>query len=251
MMSSKKVLENKVAIVTGGSRGIGAAIAKRLAQEGSHVVITYQKDRRSAEKIVKEIHSLKLGKAFALQADSLEPEQVRSAVQDTVEAFGHIDILVNNAGIAKFEIIQNFSLDDFNEMVKINIQAPFVASKEAALQMKTGGRIIMIGSVNAEKVHYQGGSVYAMTKAALVGLTKGLARDLGPLGITVNNIQPGPIETDLNPSESEFAELTKQFMAFKRYGKVEDVASLAAFLASPDASYISGASYTIDGGFLA
>lgn len=248
-MDTNKPLENKVAIVTGGSRGIGAAIAKRLAKEGCHVVITYQKERQKAEEVVREIQSDGKAKAFALHADSSDIDATKNVIHDTIEAFGHLDILVNNAGVAKILPLDQLSMDDFEHMVQVNIRAPFVAVKEAAKYMTPGGRIIMIGSVNADKVPFQGGSLYAMTKAAIAGMTKGLAKDLGPKGITVNNIQPGPIETDMNPSQGDFAEQAMGIMAIKNYGEADDVAGLVAFLVSPEASYMTGGSHTIDGGY--
>ncbi|MCI0650470.1 MAG: SDR family oxidoreductase, partial [Planctomycetes bacterium] len=164
---------------------------------------------------------------------------------------GGIDILVNNAGIAAIAPVDDFRLADFDRTVAVNLRAVFVASQAAAKRMKSGGRIIMIGSCNAERMPFAGGAVYAMSKAALVGLVKGLARDLGARGITVNNIQPGPIDTDMNPATGEFAETMKKLMALPRYGVPDEVAAMVAYLAGPDAGFVTGASLTIDGGFTA
>jgi 3-oxoacyl-[acyl-carrier protein] reductase len=245
-----KRLAGKVALVTGGSRSIGAAIAKRLAADGAAVALTCSASPGKAEEVVRAIEAAG-GKALALQADSADPEGVRRAVARTVEAFGGIDILVNNAGIIAIAPIESFSLQDFDRMLAVNIRGLFVATQEVARQMRDGGRIIHIGSCNSDRLPFAGGSVYALTKGAVAAFTKGLARDLGPRGITVNNVQPGPTETDMNPATGAFADAARQLVALGRYAKPEEIASLVAYLASPEASFITGASLLADGGYTA
>ena len=241
-------LENKRALVTGGSRGIGAAIARRLAREGAHVALTYVNNPDQADATVKAVQALG-GKALAIQANSADAKAVVAAVERTVKELGGIDILVNNAGIAVVAPIDDYRLEDLDLTLAVNVRAVFVATQAAVKHMQTGGRIINLGSCNAERVPFMGGGVYAMSKAALVGLVKGLARDLGPRGITINNIQPGPVETDMNPATGDFAEMLMKMMALPRYGKADEIASLVAYLASPEAAYVTGASLSIDGGF--
>ena len=245
-----KALEGKVALVTGGSRGIGAAIAKRLGADGASVAFTYASAQGKADDVVKAIEAAG-GRALAIRADSADVQAVRDAVAETVRALGRLDVLVSSAGILTMAPLDQFSIDDFDRMVAVNIRAAFVAAQEAARHMGEGGRIINIGSVNADRMPFAGGSVYAMTKAALAGLTRGLARDLGPRGITVNNVQPGPVNTDMNPADGAFAESLKALMALDRYGRAEEIAALVAYLAGPDAGFVTGASLTIDGGFAA
>ena len=245
-----KALEGKVALVTGGSRGIGAAIAKRLGADGASVAFTYASAQGKAAEVVKAIEAAG-GRALAIRADSANVQAVRDAVAETVRAFRRLDVLVSSAGILTMAPLDQFSIDDFDRMVAVNIRAAFVAAQEAARHMGEGGRIINIGSVNADRMPFAGGSVYAMTKAALAGLTRGLARDLGPRGITVNNVQPGPVNTDMNPSDGAFAESMKALMALDRYGRGEEIAAMVAYLAGPDAGFVTGASLTIDGGFAA
>ncbi len=245
-----KKLADKVALVTGGSRGIGAAIAKRLAADGANVVITYTSGQEKADEVVRTIEATG-GRAIALKADSANVDAVKRAVAETVRILGRLDVLVNNAGIATFGPLDQFSLEDFDRLVAINIRGVFVAAQEAARNMTDGGRIINIGSVNADRMPFAGGAVYAMSKAAVAGLTRGLARDLGSRGITVNNVQPGPVETDLNPATGPFAESLKSLMAVARYGQGDEIAGMVAYLASPEAAFVTGASLTIDGGFAA
>ncbi|RYD46680.1 MAG: 3-oxoacyl-ACP reductase FabG [Verrucomicrobiaceae bacterium] len=243
-------LTGKIALVTGASRGIGAAIAKRLAAEGAAVAITYSSSPDRAEAVVKEIEAAG-GKAIAIQADAADAEAVKRSVSDTVNQLGGLDILVNNAGIAVMAPLDQFTLADYDRLMAINVRGVFVASQEAANHMKEGGRIITIGSTNAERMPFAGGGVYAASKAAVAGLTKGLARDLGPRGITVNNVQPGPVDTELNPKDGTFAESLKGLMALPRYGTGDEIASFVAYLAGPESAYITGASLLIDGGFAA
>lgn len=250
MSTQNKNLSGKVALVTGGSRGIGAAIAKRLAADGAAVAITYTSAQPKADEVVRAIESAG-GRALAIRADSGDANAVKSAVAETVRTLGRLDVLVNNAGIAKMAPLDQFSLDDFDRLVAVNVRGVFVATQEAARHMTEGGRIITIGSVNADRMPFAGGGVYAMTKAAVAGLTRGLARDLGPRGITVNNVQPGPVDTDMNPASGPFAESLKGLMALPRYGTGEEIAGMVAYLASPEAAFVTGASLTIDGGFAA
>jgi 3-oxoacyl-[acyl-carrier protein] reductase len=245
-----KTLTGKVALVTGGSRGIGAAIAARLARDGAAVAITYANARQKAAEVVAAIEAAG-GQALAVRADSADVAAVKRAVAETVRRLGHLDILVNNAGIIIVAPLDAFSLDDFDRMVAVNVRGVFVAIQEASRHMGAGGRIITIGSVNAERVPFQGGGVYAMTKAAVAGLTRGLARDLGPRGITVNNVQPGPVDTDMNPANGPSAESIKGMMALGRYSQGDEIAAMVAYLASPEAGFVTGASLTIDGGYAA
>ena len=245
----KQTLTNKRALITGGSRGIGAAIVKRLAGEGAHVVFTYSSSPDRANEIVQAAQALGV-KAIAIQSDSAEASAVVAAVERTVSELGGIDILVNNAGVLALGSIDDFKLADFDRTIAINVRAVFVATQAAIKHMKGGGRIINIGSCNAERMPFQGGAVYAMSKSALQGLVQGLARDLGARGITINNVQPGPINTEMNPDKGDFAEmLKKQFMALPRYGTPEEIAGMVAYLAGSEAGYVTGASLTIDGGF--
>ncbi|MGV6394810.1 3-oxoacyl-ACP reductase family protein [Pseudomonas caspiana] len=247
-MTQQFTLSGKVALVQGGSRGIGAAIVKRLAAEGAAVAFTYVSSDAKAQELQGGIIS-NGGKALAIKADSADAEAIQQAVARTVEQFGGLDILVNNAGVLAVGPLEEFSLEDFDRTLNINVRSVFIASQAAARHMGDGGRIINIGSTNADRMPFAGGGVYAMSKSALVGLTKGLARDLGPRGITINNVQPGPVDTDMNPATGDFAESLIPLMAIGRYGHAEEIASFVAYLAGPEAGYITGASLTIDGGF--
>jgi 3-oxoacyl-[acyl-carrier protein] reductase len=243
-------LAGKVALVTGGSRGLGAAIAKRLATDGAAVALTYTSSSQKAEEVVRVIKSAG-GRALAIRADSADVQAVKNAVTETVNVLGGLDILVNNAGVAALAPIDEFKLEDFDRLVAVNVRGVFVAVQEAVRHMKEGGRIINIGSINSDFVPFTGGSVYALTKAALAGFTRGLARDLGARGITVNNIQPGPVDTDMNPADGPFAAQLKTMIAVQRYGRAEEIAAMVSYLAGPEAAYITGASLKIDGGFAA
>ncbi|WP_025128747.1 3-oxoacyl-ACP reductase family protein [Pseudomonas sp. PH1b] len=247
---SKHTLSGKVALIQGGSRGIGAAIVERLAAEGASVAFTYVSSTSKAHALRDSIIA-KGGKALAIHADSADAVAIRNAVSSTVQAFGRLDILVNNAGVLAVAPLDEFKLEDFDQTLAINVRSVFIATQEAARHMGEGGRIINIGSTNADRMPFAGGGPYAMSKAALVGLTKGLSRDLGPRGITINNVQPGPVDTDMNPADSEFAASLMGMMAVGRYGKVEEIASFVAYLAGPEAAYITGANLSIDGGFSA
>jgi len=245
-----KQLAGKVAFITGGSRGIGAAIARRLAREGADVAITYVSGKERAEQIVRAIEA-EGRRGLALRADSADELALREAIAAAVETLGRLDVLVSNAGLATLAPVEQFAIEDFDRLVAVNVRAVFVAAQEAARRMSAGGRIITIGSVNADRMPFAGGAVYAMTKAAVAGLTRGLARDLGPRGITVNNVQPGPVDTEMNPAQGEFAELLKPLIALGRYGRDEEIAAFVAYLAGPESGYVTGASLTIDGGFAA
>jgi 3-oxoacyl-[acyl-carrier protein] reductase len=243
-------LRSKRALVTGGSRGIGAAIVLRLARDGADVALTYVSKPDEAAKTVDAATALGV-RAVAIQADSADAAAVTSAVDRAAKEFGGLDVLVNNAGVAKLAPIDDFTLADFDRTYAINVRAVFVATQAAVKHMGDGGRVINIGSCNAERMPFAGGAAYAMSKAALVGLVKGLARDLGPRGITINNVQPGPVDTDMNPATGPFAESLKGLMALKRYSRPDEIAAMVAYLAGPEAGFVTGASLTIDGGFTA
>jgi len=248
--ASPNKLSGKVALVTGASRGIGAAIAQRLASEGAAVAITYSSSPQQAEQVVSSIRR-DGGQAIAIRADAADPKAVVNAITHTVQSLGKLDILVNNAAIAAMAPIDEFKMEDYERSIAVNVTSVFVAVKEAAKHMKSGGRIITIGSVNSDYVPVPGLSVYALTKGAVASFTRGVARDLGPRGITVNNIQPGPVDTDMNPASGAFADTMRTYMASGRYGKVSEVAGLVAYLASDDAAFVTGANIKIDGGFSA
>jgi 3-oxoacyl-[acyl-carrier protein] reductase len=248
VLKMNKPLTNKRALVTGGSRGIGAAIVQRLAQDGADVALTYSSSPDRANEVAKAAEASGV-RAIAIKADSANAEAVVGAVERTVADLGGIDILVNNAGIAVFGPFTEIKLADFDRTFAINVRAVFAATQAAVKHMKDGGRIINIGSCNAERMPFPGGAAYAMSKAALVGLVKGLARDLGPRGITINNVQPGPINTDLNPADGDFAKTMIGLMALPHYGTVSDVAAMVSYLAGPESGFVTGASLTVDGGF--
>lgn len=245
-----QVLKNKRALVTGGSRGIGAAIVKRLAREGADVALTYVSRPADAEYVAAAAKKLGV-RALAIQADSANAEAVTRAVERAAAEFGGLDILINNAGIATIAPVESLELKDFDRTFAINVRAVFVAIQAAIKHMPSGGRIINISSCNAERMPFVGGAAYAMSKSALTGLVQGLARDLGPRGITINNVQPGPVDTDLNPATGEFAEMLKKLMALPRYAHADEIAAMVAYLAGPEAGFVTGASLTIDGGFTA
>jgi 3-oxoacyl-[acyl-carrier protein] reductase len=240
-------LTGRRALVTGGSRGIGAEIVRRLAADGAAVAFTYGASAVEAEKLVAEVGEAG-GTAVAIQADSADAEQVTRSVDETVAQLGGLDILVNNAGVAYVGDAESFPLEQFDRLVAVNVRAVFVAVQRALAHLGVGGRIINIGSVNADRVPVAGLSVYAMTKGAVKSLTLGLARELGPRGITVNNIQPGPIATDMNPEEGEFADWARPLTSLGRYGQTCDIASAVSYLAGPEASYVTGANWNVDGG---
>jgi 3-oxoacyl-[acyl-carrier protein] reductase len=240
-------LEGKIALITGGSRGIGAAIAKRLAADGASVAITYTKGVDAAALVVKEIEQAGR-KAIAIQADAADSAAVRAAVEKTVATFGRLDVLVNNAGTAIPKPFEETTLEEIDQVISINVRGVFVATQAALKHMKSGGRIIMIGSCVGERMMTPGLVPYSATKGAVKMFTQGLSREVGSRGITVNNVQPGPIDTDLNPAAGDWATPQKAATALNRYGSVDEVAALVAFVAGPEASYITGANLTVDGG---
>jgi 3-oxoacyl-[acyl-carrier protein] reductase len=240
-------LTEKVALITGGSRGIGAAIAKRLAADGASVAITYAKDAGAASSVVKAIE-LDGGKAVAIQADAVDTEAVKGAVEKTVATFGRLDVLVNNAGTAIPKTFEETTLEEMDRMIDINVRGTLAATQAALKHMKSGGRIIMIGSCVGERALTPGLVAYSATKGAVKMFTQGLSREVGSRGITVNNVQPGPIDTDLNPASGDWAVPQKANTALDRYGSVDEVAALVSFVAGPESSYITGANLTVDGG---
>jgi 3-oxoacyl-[acyl-carrier protein] reductase len=242
-------LGGRRAIVTGGSRGIGAAIVRRLAAEGANVVFTYAASADAAAALVADIEASG-GRAIALRADSADVVALQSAIRAGVDALGGLDILVNNAGILLHGGVDAYSLDDFERMFAVNVRAVFVGVQAASAHLESGGRIVTIGSVAADRTAFPGASVYSMTKGAVASLTRGLARDLGPRGITVNTVEPGPTDTDMNAAPGLLERLAPM-MALGRVGKDAEVASLVAWLAGPESSYVTGAALTVDGGYLA
>ena len=247
--SSSPVLAGKVAFVTGGSRGIGAAIVRRLAHDGAAVAFTYVSAQAEADKLAGEIQAAG-GRALAIRADAGDAAALTAAIAQGARAFERLDILVNNAGVYLGGDLDTFSLDDFDRTIDVNVRATFVAVQAAARHMGDGtGRIVNIGSVNAERVFDAGASVYAMSKAAIVGLTRGLARDLGPRGITVNNVQPGPIDTTMNPATGPRASSMHDVMVLSRHGRGEEIAGMVAYLVGPDGGFVTGANLSVDGGY--
>jgi 3-oxoacyl-[acyl-carrier protein] reductase len=241
------LLKGKRALVTGASRGIGAAIAVELAAEGADVAITYEKSAERAAEVVSAIRAHGR-KGVAIQADSADVSAVQASIEKTVRELGGLDILVNNAGILRVGGLKDNSLADIDALLDVNVRSPIVASKAALAHLTKGGRIITIGSYFADRVPAPVLTVYSATKSALVAFTKGLARELGPQEITVNLVQPGSIDTDMNPAHGPFGDALRQFMALGHYGKPDDIANAVAFLASEKAKYITGTALTVDGG---
>jgi len=243
-------LSGKVALVTGGSRGIGAGIVRRLAGEGAAVAFTYAGGEEPARALVAEL-TAQGGKLLAIRADSADAAEVERSVAQTVEAFGSLDILVNNAAVLLAGELTAVSPADLDRMLAVNVRAPVIATQAALRHMREGGRIINIGSVNSEFAPFAGVSIYALTKGGISGFTHGLARELGARGITINNVQPGPVDTDMNPAGGPFSKQLTSLIAVQRYGRVSEVAGLIAYLASPEAAYITGADLKVDGGITA
>ncbi len=241
------ILNGKRALVTGASRGIGAAIAKTLAAEGADVAITYEKSAERAAEVVAAIKALGR-KGVAIQADSANVAAVQASIEKTVKELGGLDILVNNAGILRVGGLKDNSLADIDALLDVNVRSPIVASQAALAHLTKGGRIITIGSYFADRVPAPVLTVYSASKSAMIAFTKGLARELGPQEITVNLVQPGSIDTDMNPAHGPFGDALRQFMALGHYGKPDDIANAVAFLASDKAKYITGSTLTVDGG---
>lgn len=250
MNTSTLPLTGKIAIVTGGSRSIGAAIAKRLAADGATVAITYNASPDRAEAVVQEIVAAG-GQAVALAADAGNPEAVRAAIAEVAQRFGKIDILVNNAGISLLGAPEDIAFEDFQRILAVNVTGVFVATQQALKHMGQGGRIIHIGSSMVQYAAFATASVYTLSKGALTGFSRGLVRDLGPRGITVNTVHPGPTDSDMNPADGPVADFLRPNIAMGRYGEGKDVASAVAYLASADAGFVTGAELIVDGGFTA
>jgi 3-oxoacyl-[acyl-carrier protein] reductase len=248
--AASPIHSGKAAFVTGGARGIGAAIVRRLARDGAAVAFTYAGSRAAAQALAGEIEAAG-GRALALQADSADAAALRAAIDQAAAAFGRLDMLVNNAGVAVMGALDSFSMEDFDRTLAVNVRAVFVAVQAAVRHMGDGGRIVTIGSTNAERMPWAGGGVYAMSKSAIVGLTRGLARDLGPRGITINNVQPGPTATDMNPADGPMAADMHGLMALERHAHPDEIAGMVAYLVGPEAGMVTGASLLIDGGFAA
>lgn len=250
MTSHHTPLAGKTALVTGGSRSIGAAIAQRLAADGAAVAITYSASPERAHSVVAAIAAAG-GRALAIHADAGDPAAVRAAVAQTAEHFGSLDILVNNAGIALGGPIGEIRFEDYERMLAVNVTGTFVATQEAARRMKAGGRIVHIGSSMTRYAAFPGASLYTLTKGAVAGFNRSLARDLGPQGITVNTVHPGPTDTDMNPDGGPVSKIVGPGMAIGRYGQPAEIASVVAYLASPGAAFVTGADIVADGGFTA
>lgn len=250
MNTSTLPLTGKIAIVTGGSRSIGAAIAKRLAADGATAAITYNASPDRAEAVVQEIVAAG-GQAVALAADAGNPEAVRAAIAEVAQRFGKIDILVNNAGISVLGAPEDIAFEDFQRILAVNVTGVFVATQQALKHMGQGGRIIHIGSSMVQYAAFATASVYTLSKGALTGFSRGLVRDLGPRGITVNTVHPGPTDSDMNPADGPIADFLRPNIAMGRYGEGKDVASAVAYLASAEAGFVTGAELIVDGGFTA
>ncbi|MFB7991617.1 SDR family oxidoreductase [Streptomyces sp. NPDC056002] len=243
-------MNDKAALVTGGSRGIGAATALRLAREGADVAVTYVNGKEAAEEIVRRVEALGR-RGLALRADSADAREAAGAVEQAAKAFGRLDVLVNNVGLGVLGPLEGFSLAAIDHALAVNVRGVLLASQAAAARLSEGGRIVTVGTCMTQRVPGPGGTVYATTKAALIGLTKALARELGGRGITANIVHPGPIDTDMNPADGPHASGQTASVALDRFGTAEEVASMVAYLAGPEATYITGAEFAVDGGHAA
>ncbi|OCP17621.1 MULTISPECIES: 3-oxoacyl-ACP reductase family protein [unclassified Ensifer] len=250
MSENRKTLAGKVALVTGGSRSIGAAVARRLATDGAAVAITYHGSPEKAASVVAEIEA-EGGRAVAIKADAGDAGAMRAAVNQAADVLGGVDILVNNAGIALGGSIDEITDEDYNRMIAVNVTGVFVATQEAVRNMKPGGRVIHIGSSMVRYAAFPTASLYTLTKGAVAGFNRSLVRDLGPRGITVNTVHPGPTDTDMNPDGGPVSKIVGPGMAIGRYGKPEEIASVVSYLASPEAAFVTGADIVADGGFTA
>ena len=245
-----RTLNGKVALVTGGSRGIGAATALRLAREGADVALTYVHGKEAAEDVVRAVEAVGR-RAVALRADSGDEEEAAGAAGRAAEELGRLDVLVNNAGVGVLGPLESLSPADVDRVLAVNVRGVFLASQVAASRMEHGGRIITIGTCMSQRVPGPGGTLYAMSKSALIGLTKALARELGGRGIAANIVHPGPIDTEMNPADGPYAPGQAAMTALGRFGRAEEVASMVAYLAGPDAAYVTGAEFAVDGGHAA
>ena len=248
MTTTYGTLHGRTALVTGGSRGIGAATALRLAREGADVSVTYVNGKEAAEDVVRRIEALGR-RAVALRADSADADEAAGAVDGTTAALGGLDVLVNNAGVGVLGPLEGLSLADVDRVLAVNVRGVFLTSQAAAARMPSGGRIITIGTCMTQRVPGPGGTLYATSKAALIGLTKALARELGGRGITANIVHPGPIDTDMNPADGPYAADQAAMTAVGRFGAADEVASMVSYLAGAD--YVTGAEFSVDGGYAA
>ncbi|MFF8841580.1 SDR family oxidoreductase [Streptomyces sp. NPDC015127] len=240
-------MNGKVALVTGGSRGIGAATALRLARDGADVAITYAAGKDAAEEVVRKAEALGR-RAVALRADSADATEAADAVARAADALGGLDVLVNNVGVGLLAPLGNITVADVDRVLATNVRGVYLASQAAAARMARGSRIITIGTCMTQRVPGPGGTLYAMSKSALIGLTKALARELGERGITANIVHPGPVDTDMNPADGPYAEPQKADTALGRFGGADEIASMVAYLAGEGAAYVTGAEFSVDGG---
>ncbi|MEU6929641.1 SDR family oxidoreductase [Streptomyces sp. NPDC046385] len=243
-------MSGKAVLVTGGSRGVGAATAVRFAREGADVAFTYVQGEEPAREVAARVEAAG-GKALALRADAASAGDAAGAVEWAADALGRLDVLVNNVGVGVLGPLESLTLADVDRVLAVNVRAAFLASQAAAARMERGGRIVTVGTCMTQRVPGPGGTLYATSKAALVGLTKALARELGDRGITANIVHPGPTDTDMNPADGPYAESQSRLTALGRFGTAEEVAAMVTFLAGPDAAYVTGAEFSVDGGHAA